>query len=232
MAPSATSPTVITSNGSTVPLTSKSSLHSNSSRGFRGYDHVTWYVGNAKQAASYYIIHYGFRPLARRGLETGSRYIASHVVSNGDAVFVLTSPLHGSHSIHETIPGPDRALLKEIHKHIANHGDAVKDVAFEVDDARAVYEQAIRNGARSVKEPSIIQDGKNGEIVLATISTYGDTTHTLVERSRYTGKFLPGYGEALPLDNALTQLLPPISLQAIDHCVGNQDWNGMESVCE
>ena len=233
MAPSATGPTVIRSNGFTVPLNSQTSSHSKSGPGFRGYHHVTWYVSNAKQAATYYIVHMGFKPIARRGLETGSRYIASHVISNGDAIFVLTSPIRGISSINdESIPASDRALLSEIHSHIAEHGDAVKDVAFEVDDVRAVYNQAVRKGARSIKEPALLRDGKNGEVILATISTYGDTTHTLVERSRYNGIFLPGFAEVPLYDNALTRLLPPVPLQIIDHCVGNQDWDGMESVCE
>lgn len=51
--------------------------------GYQGYDHVHWYVGNAKQAASYYVTRLGFKHIAYRGLETGSRLVTSHVVGNG-----------------------------------------------------------------------------------------------------------------------------------------------------
>ena len=61
---------------------------------YRGYDHVGWWVGNAKQAAAFYISRMGFERIAYRGLETGSKVVASHVVRNGDVTFVLTSPLH------------------------------------------------------------------------------------------------------------------------------------------
>lgn len=92
---------------------------------YRGYHHVHWYVGNAKQAAAFYVARMGFERVAYRGLETGSRAIASHVVRNGDITFILTSPLRcleqGSRFSQE-----DEQLLKEIHAHQERHGDAVK----------------------------------------------------------------------------------------------------------
>lgn len=47
---------------------------------FIAFDHITFYVGNAKQAASYYTTRLGFKPCAYQGLETGSRKFARHVV--------------------------------------------------------------------------------------------------------------------------------------------------------
>lgn len=47
---------------------------------FIAFDHITFYVGNAKQAASYYTTRLGFEPLAYQGLETGHRQFAKHVV--------------------------------------------------------------------------------------------------------------------------------------------------------
>lgn len=92
---------------------------------YRGYAYVHWYVGNAKQAASFYVTRMGFRRVAYKGLETGSRAVASHVVSNGKVTFILTSPLR-----HAEYRGPlsdeDRDLLHEIHEHLEQHGDAVK----------------------------------------------------------------------------------------------------------
>ncbi|KAJ8981730.1 hypothetical protein NQ317_008991, partial [Molorchus minor] len=44
------------------------------------FDHLTFYVGNAKQAASYYITRLGFQAVAYKGLETGSRTYAYHAV--------------------------------------------------------------------------------------------------------------------------------------------------------
>lgn len=229
MAPSASSAPAICDNESSVAL-SPLFMSSASDPDFEGYDHVTWYVGNAKQAATYYATRMGFKLVAYRGLETGSRRIASWVVSNGRATFVLTSPIRGAGYRAEGMPEAEEQKIGEIHQHLATHGDAVKDVAFKVDDARALYYSAVANGATSVQEPLSVYDNRDGEIVTAVIRTYGDTTHTLVERSRYHGTFMPGY-RAVTKRDPLADHLPPVPLEAIDHCVGNQDWNGMESAC-
>ncbi|KAH9204880.1 Glyoxalase/Bleomycin resistance protein/Dihydroxybiphenyl dioxygenase [Leptodontidium sp. 2 PMI_412] len=229
MAPSAIEPAVISSNGTT------SSLHDvqapSSPSDYHGYDHITWYVGNAKQAASYYITRMGFISVAYRGLETGSRSIASHVVRNGNVTFVLTSPIRRSDGEEDGTSEEDKAELREIYKHMEQHGDAVKDVAFEVDDVRAVYAKAVKGGAVGVFEPVVVKDKVDGEVMMACIRTYGDTTHTLIERGAYRGVFLPGY-RAVDKVDLLQTFLPGVELEAIDHCVGNQDWGQMNAVCE
>jgi 4-hydroxyphenylpyruvate dioxygenase len=219
--------TVLAANGQTYTLSgviSENAITTDDS--YRGYDHVHWWVGNAKQAAVYYTTLFGFKPLAYKGLETGSRCLASHAISNGKVTFVLSSPLRDPAS--EDISDEDRQLLREMVRHHAAHGDAVKDVAFEVDDVEAVYAEAIRNGAVGVRSPTRQKDA-DGEVITATVKTYGDTTHTLVERRGYRGAFLPGYRRTTAVQ---TSLLPPVNLEAIDHCVGNQDWGEMEDVCD
>ena len=197
---------------------------------YRGYDHVHWYVGNAKQAASYYVTRMGFERVAYRGLETGSKATASHVVRNGDITFVLTSPLRSPEQMSK-VPVEEQGLLKEIHAHLTKHGDGVKDVAFEVDSVEQVFNAAVRNGAKVVSGIKTMED-KDGSVKYATIQTYGETTHTLIERAGYKGVFLPGYrvesGEADPAN----KFMPEVVLQRIDHCVGNQDWNEMEKACD
>jgi 4-hydroxyphenylpyruvate dioxygenase len=197
---------------------------------YRGYDHVHWYVGNAKQAASYYITRLGFKQVAYRGLETGSRCVCSHVVRNGDITFVLTSPLRSLDQIDRFDP-EDQELLKEIHRHLEKHGDGVKDVAFQVDSVDAVYAAAVQNGAVVVSPPKILKD-EAGQVKIATIQTYGDTIHTLVERKAYTGCFFPGFRAEAGSHDPVASLLPGVQLKRIDHCVGNQDWNEMEGACE
>ncbi|KAL4932816.1 4-hydroxyphenylpyruvate dioxygenase family protein [Aspergillus undulatus] len=197
---------------------------------YRGYDHVHWYVGNAKQAASYYITRMGFKRIAYKGLETNSRTVCSHVIRNGAITFVLTSPLRSLDQI-DRFPVEEQELLKEIHHHLEQHGDAVKDVAFEVDSVEAVYGAAVGNGAKSVRGPRVFED-EHGRVVTATIQTYGQTTHTLVERNAYRGLFLPGYRVESGAEDPVASLLPGVLLNRIDHCVGNQDWDEMDKICE
>lgn len=193
MAPSATSPPV------------SGAVRAPSSGNFAGYDHVTWWVGNAKQAAAYYVSLFGFKHVAYRGLETGSRYFASHVVANGGVRFVFTSPLRSAAHLPagEAISAEDRKLLGDMHAHLERHGDAVRDVAFEVDDVEGVYRRAVGEGAVAVQGPARLLDDDDddddaehgGSVTTAVIRTYGDTTHTLISRGGYSGPFLPGFRE-------------------------------------
>lgn len=200
---------------------------------FTSYDYVTWWVGNAKQAATFYKQLFGFKIIAYRGLETGSRYVASYVVANNDIRFVLTSPIRSAvHLPHdEPIDEDDKALLQEMHEHLEKHGDAVKDVAFVVDDVEAVYRYAVETGgAGAVQPPAEFYDKHFGSVKTAVIRTYGDTTHTLINRENYSGPFLPGFRAPSEKPSA-GPTLPHVPLARIDHCVGNQDWNGMNDAC-
>jgi 4-hydroxyphenylpyruvate dioxygenase len=193
----------------------------NKKNNYNGFDHLRFTVTNAKQAASYYCTRLGFEHVAYRGLETGSREVASHVVRQGDAVFVFECPIQ-----------PDK--VTEMAAEIARRGDGVKDVAFTVKDCRAVYEKAIARGAQSVKAPEEITD-EDGTVIIATVATYGDVQHTLVERHNYKGVFLPGFkpsATSLRHVDPLQDLLPRVPLGFIDHVVGNQPDNMMEPIAE
>jgi len=182
---------------------------------YYGFDHVVWWVGNAKQAAEWYCIRFGFEPVAYRGLETGHREVVSHVLKQGNIFFVFQSPLN---------PGN-----KAMGDHMMQHGDGVRDVAFTVEDARAIYEKAVSRGAKSIREPWEEKD-EHGTVIMATVATYGDTHHTFVQRKDYKGTFLPGYAPARK--DPVLAVLPDVGLDFIDHCVGNQPDNEMEPVCK
>jgi 4-hydroxyphenylpyruvate dioxygenase len=201
---------------------------------FNGYDHITWWVGNAKQAAGFYTTYFGFKTIAYRGLETGSRYFASYVVANNDVRFVFTSPIRSAKYLpeDEDISPEDKNLLQEMYEHMERHGDAVKDVAFEVDNVDGVYHKAVAEGADAIQPPTTTGSKEHGHVRTAVIRTYGDTTHTLIARQNFRGAFLPGF-RAVPATVGAPALaaLPDVPLARIDHCVGNQDWNEMVSAC-
>lgn len=165
-----------------------------------GTDYVELYVGNAKQAAHYYMSAWGFQPVAYCGLETGSRDRVSYVLQQDKIRLVLTSPLHKD---------------GEINEHINKHGDGVKVVALWVDDATKSWKETTTRGAVSYMEPKTIED-ENGKVVLSGIHTYGETVHIFVERSEYTGLFMPGYKAWNPHYKAAD-----CGLKFIDHMVGN-----------
>ncbi|OON72641.1 4-hydroxyphenylpyruvate dioxygenase [Streptomyces tsukubensis] len=177
----------------------------------KGMDAVVFAVGNAKQAAHYYSTAFGMKLVAYSGPENGSRETASYVLESGSARFVLTSVIRAESEWGRFLDG-----------HVAAHGDGVVDLAIEVPDARAAYAYAVEHGARSVVEPHETKD-EHGTVVSAAIATYGETRHTLVERTGYSGPYLPGFVAAEPI------VEPPAkrSFQAIDHCVGNVELGRM-----
>lgn len=175
---------------------------------FLCFDHVNFWVGNAKQAADFYCLRMGFEEVGYKGLETGSRQLASHVVKQNKVIFVFTSQLE-----------PDNP--KEIADFLSKHGDAAKDIAFEVEDLDAIFQKAVERGAAVVREPWSETDDY-GTVRMATIRTYGEVTHTFIDRSNYKGWFLPGYQQRDTTADPVFSKLPRTELQAIDHIVGNQ----------
>ncbi len=172
-----------------------------------GTDYVEFYVGNAKQAAHYYMSAFGFQALAYAGPETGMKDRASYVVRQHKLTFVLTTPLR-----------PDNEMADHIYK----HGDGVKALSLRVQDATSAWNETTNRGAKSYMKPVTMKDA-DGEVVMSGIHTYGDTVHLFIERKNYKGAFMPGYRawsnpHFQPTDAGLLY---------VDHCVGNVDWNGM-----
>ncbi len=173
-----------------------------------GIDHVHFVVGNAKQAAHYYSTAFGMRVTAYRGPETGARDLTSYVLESGSARFVITAAVHA---------GTDAS------RHVADHGDGVVDLALTVPDTARAYELAVARGAKGVMEPTSFED-EHGKVIVAQIETYGETKHSFVQRSDYSGVFLPNFVAREPM------VEPPAKrwFQAIDHIVGNVELGHMD----
>jgi 4-hydroxyphenylpyruvate dioxygenase len=174
----------------------------------KGMDAIVFAVGNAKQAAHFYATAFGMRLIAYAGPETGSRDVASYVLTSGSARFVLNGPVRAG---------------TEFGRHVAEHGDGVTDLAIRVPDVHAAYAYAVAHGATGIEVPTELTD-EHGTVVRAAIATYGQTRHSLVDRSRYSGPYLPGYVERQPLSAAPERRC----FQAVDHCVGNVELGEMD----
>jgi len=83
---------------------------------------------------------------------------------------------------------------------------------------------------KSIQKPTIIENEKDGKIILSSVQTYGDTIHTFVERKNFKGHFLPGFKDTSNLKDVFEKFTDPINLEIIDHVVGNQTWNEMDDV--
>ena len=172
------------------------------------FHHVEYLVGNAKQAVHYYRSAFGFEPHAYCGPETGVRDKVSYVLKKNRLFFVFTTPLNSDH------PGSD--WLKK-------HGDGIYDIAFSVDCDQTAYESCLSRGAEGVDEPTITKDD-NGEYGQSSIKTYGDTVHSFIYDSNYSGLWAPGFA-ALNLPDITC---PDTALITIDHVVGNVETGKMD----
>jgi 4-hydroxyphenylpyruvate dioxygenase len=177
-----------------------------------GMDAIVFAVGNAKQAAHYYSTAFGMHRVAYRGPETGCPDEAAYVLESGQARFVFRGPVRAGTPLAATI---------------AAHGDGVCDLALEVGSVEDAYAYAVAHGARGLEEPHLVED-EQGKVMLAAIATYGDTRHTLVERSGYSGVYLPGFVPAEPIGTVGDR---PFFTE-VDHCVGNVELGNMDEWVE
>ena len=176
-----------------------------------GWDAVVWAVGNATQAAQVFQVVYGMDLVAYSGPETGNRDHHAYVLRSGATRFVLKG------AVDPTSPVAD---------HHRRHGDGIVDIALEVPDVDRCIAHARAKGATVLEEPHDESDD-HGTVRIAAIATYGETRHTLVDRSRYDGPYLPGY--VARHSTVVRPVGTPRRLfQALDHVVGNVELGRMD----
>jgi 4-hydroxyphenylpyruvate dioxygenase len=169
-----------------------------------GFDHIEIFTDSARQSSYFLSRGFGFVPCAYRGPETGWKDSVSYVLQQGEVFIQLTSPLRSTSPIAE---------------HVKNHGFSAKDVSLRVPNAESCYYEALKRGATSVAAPTRTRDA-NGFVIQAAIKTYGDTIHSFIDRSGYSGPFLPGFAPYSKVFPRSVEL-PQAGMLAIDHVVGN-----------
>ena len=168
-------------------------------------DAIVFVCGNATQSAHFYQHAFGMTLVGYSGPETGNRDHKAFVLRAGSARFVLVG------AVDPASPYAD---------HHRKHGDGVIDLALEVPDVDKCVAHARAQGATVLEEPHDESD-EHGTVRRAAIAAYGETRHTLIDRSRYTGIYLPGF---VAQDGPKQQRL----FQAVDHCVGNVELGRMD----
>lgn len=161
------------------------------------------------------------------------------MLKQGTITFVFVSPI---------LPGHPEAYRLD------QHGDAVSDLAIAVEDVEFAYNEAIKRGAKSAREPTKVDDGENGVYEYASIKacefffcsargevsflrpladldplarhTDGDTTHTFINRSKYKGIFAPGF-KALEANRYDPKNDRDVGLTLVDHAVANVELGKM-----
>ena len=175
-----------------------------------GWDHLEWWVGNARAMTAWLTSGFGFQVVAYAGPETGVMDRVSYVLASGDTRFVVTAGL-----------GAD----SEVSQHVLRHGDGVRNLAWRVSDCSEAVEAAAARGAEVVAEPVGV-DGDGGTVTTSAIATYGETRHVFVDRSGWNGGWGPQFTDSrLPRPPAG----PGVGTAHIDHVVGNVEQGRLDA---
>ncbi|MEM8603874.1 MAG: VOC family protein, partial [Cyanobacteria bacterium P01_H01_bin.121] len=164
---------------------------------FQGFDHLEFFVGNAKQATFFYTQALGFRQTAYRGPETGDQKVVSYLLEQGQIRLVLSSALNADHAIA---------------RDVALHGDTLAVLAFEVIDVEDVYRQIQHKldlnelrpelVAMLQLQPPTVQIDASGEIKTTELRVFGNVSLKFIERSTYDGCFAPYFVASSAAQNA------------------------------
>lgn len=160
-----------------------------------GWDHLEWWVGNARAMTAWLTAGFGFEVTAYAGPETGVTDRVSYLLTQGDIRYVVSAALD---------PG------SEIARHVREHGDGIRNLAWRVDAVNEALEAAARRGATVIHEPTTEKDG-DARVTTAAIASYGETRHLFVQREGWP-RFEAPRGPQHPV---------PLGLDYIDHVVGN-----------
>ncbi|HEY4629755.1 MAG TPA: VOC family protein, partial [Blastococcus sp.] len=176
-----------------------------------GWDALVWVVGNAVQTAHFFQSAFGMELVAYSGPETGNRDHHSFVLTAGAARFVVQGAYDPASPLAD---------------HHRWHGDGIADIALAVPDVDRCIAHASAQGVTVLQQPHDLSD-EHGTVRLASIAAYGDTRHTLVDRSRYSGPYLPGYVQR---SSSFVKRpgAPRRLFQAVDHVVGNVELGAMD----
>ena len=164
-----------------------------------GFDHVEWWVGNARHAAHFFASGFGFDVVAHAGPETGVRDRTSYVLAAGRHL------LRGRRStLHRRTPTSPR--------HVARHGDGVRVRRLPGRRRRARRTpRDVARGGRSAPRPTRRAD-EHGHVVLASIAALRRHRPHARRARRLSGRLPPGLRSPPTL---ATDARPPVGLDTL-----------------
>ena len=77
---------------------------------------------------------------------------------------------------------------------------------FQILNKLFFFQRGKKKGVKVVKD-IFEEEDEFGKVRFAIVQTYGETTHTFIERHNYKGLFLPGY-KAAKMKDCLLPLMP------------------------
>jgi 4-hydroxyphenylpyruvate dioxygenase len=161
-----------------------------------GIHHVEFYVANNVETAQFYERVLGFDILGSVSGAAALSDRSSIAVQRADIRLLLTAPLTTS---------------SRVARHLALHGEGIKDIALHVRDVDGAFEAATAAGAAAVSPPAddVID---RAAIRIAQIGTCGDLVHTLVSEPPSGRQWVSGVAGDQRRGNG-----PDTAVDAIDH---------------
>ncbi|KAM6896980.1 4-hydroxyphenylpyruvate dioxygenase-like protein [Xenentodon cancila] len=167
--------------------------------------HVAFHVLNGEKLSYDLVSKYKFNLFARR-VTNRSKQVAFR---KGAAVFVVhEGPRSSSADTNEWMLGEPRctnvgksqqgnnppASLYDVTPHYPV--DSVSNVCFEVENVERSF-KALRNlGCTFLVPPTVVED-EDGQVTYSVVkSVVGNVCHTLIDKSKYAGVFIPGFDTA------------------------------------
>ncbi len=143
-----------------------------------GWDAVVWASGNATQAALYFQLAFGMRLEAYSGPDDREPR-PSRLRAQGGRRSASSSRARSARKARSPTTTAGTATASSTWRSRCPTWTSASRTPAQA-------------GAQVVTEPRDETD-EHGTVRTATLKAYGDTTHTLVDRSRYHGPYLPGY---------------------------------------
>ncbi|XP_036427557.1 4-hydroxyphenylpyruvate dioxygenase-like protein [Colossoma macropomum] len=149
--------------------------------------HVSLHVSNAVRVARALASRFQFAAVGAR-VTAGSRQLA---LRKGAAVFVVNERREHERDLYDH-DGHD-GYLYDVRPRYAV--DSACNVCFEVEDVEDSCARLRDRGCDVLVPPTEVRDPDGGGSVIYTVvkSIVGNVCHTLLDRSRYEGGFLPGF---------------------------------------
>lgn len=164
--------------------------------------HISLHVSNAEKLANDLVSKFKFNLFAAR-LTDKSRQLA---LRKGAAVFVVNErPNQSRGRLNENrhSPDPNRATVGKYSQDsstrclydVSPHSsvDTACNVCFEVQDVERSFNALRYQGCSFLVPPTTVRD-ESGHVTYSVVkSIVGNVCHTLIDRTKYEGSFLPGF---------------------------------------
>jgi len=157
-----------------------------------GLHHIEMCVSNGRKTVSYFTDQLGFSLRATRETSSSKQW----VVGSRKAIFVVTQRIRNHQKT--ALTEPDHFTQFCCSDDLNHSVDSVFNVALEVKNVRDLAAKMCRSGARLLRPVTEITN-EHGTVRYADLgSCCGNIIHTLLDKSQYTGPFLPTFD---PVDN-------------------------------